>query len=167
MMIRRQKIKLSLKTLILNICVGSFLAAFSCSHVSAFVLGQDDQETNTTKTIISPDTQRKDTTITLIRALDKITARITEVELPEGIEIRFGALAIRARTCKSRPPEEQPETFAYLEIDDVKRGDERVRLFNGWMLASSPALNPLEHPVYDVWVISCKTVSAVETSPKE
>lgn len=167
MTIRRQKIKLSFKTLILNICAGSFLAAFSCIQVSAFGMVQDNQDTSPTKTLPPFDTQPKDTTITLIRALDKITARITEVELPEGLEIRFGALAIRARTCKSRPPEEQPETFAYLEIDDVKRGDERVRLFNGWMLASSPALNPLEHPVYDVWVISCKTVSAVETSPND
>lgn len=148
------------------------MAAFSALQALPLNKEQDaNQESNQTKTLIisTPfdDGPIKDTTITIIRALDKITARITEVELPEGMEIRFGALAIRARTCKSRPPEEQPETFAFLEIDDVKKDDERVRLFNGWMLASSPALNPLEHPVYDVWVISCKTVSADETSPKE
>ena len=148
------------------------MAAFSSAHALSIPnLKEPEQQSSRGTTAIPVDPffeeQAKDSTITLIRALDKITARITEVELPEGKEIRFGALAIRARTCKSRPPEEQPETFAYLEIDDVKRGDERVRLFNGWMLASSPALNPLEHPVYDVWVISCKTVSADETSPKK
>jgi len=94
----------------------------------------------------------------LLRALDKITARITEVELEVGQELRFGTLALKARYCRTRPPIEPPETFAFLEIDDLKRGGTRERVFEGWMVASSPALNALEHPVYDVWVISCKMV---------
>lgn len=92
----------------------------------------------------------------ILRALDKITARITEFELPVGEEARFGTLALKALYCRTRPPIEPPETFAYLEIDDIKRGDSRERVFEGWMVASSPALNPLEHPVYDIWVINCK-----------
>lgn len=92
----------------------------------------------------------------VLRALDKITARITEFELAIGDELRFGTLAITARYCRTRPPIETPETFAFLEIDDLKRGGTRVRAFEGWMVASSPALNALEHPVYDVWVINCK-----------
>lgn len=95
----------------------------------------------------------------ILRALDKITARITEIELPIGEEARFGTLVLKALYCRTRPPIEQPETFAYLEIDDVKRNHERERVFEGWMVASSPALNPLEHSVYDVWVINCKTDS--------
>ncbi len=95
----------------------------------------------------------------VLRALDKITARITEFELEVGEELRFGTLSIVARYCRTRPPIEPPETFAYLEIDDLKRGDKRVRVFEGWMVASSPALNALEHPVYDVWVIKCKMVA--------
>ncbi|MCK5042061.1 MAG: DUF2155 domain-containing protein, partial [Sphingomonadales bacterium] len=61
---------------------------------------------------------------------------------------------------------EEPETFAFLEIDDLQRDDELVRVFTGWMMASSPALNALEHSVYDIWVISCKIVDvdAVEGS---
>ena len=101
----------------------------------------------------------------ILRALDKITARITEFELEIGEELRFGTLSIVARYCRTRPPIEPPETFAFLEIDDLKRGDKRERVFAGWMVASSPALNALEHPVYDVWVISCKMVDpAVEAS---
>lgn len=95
----------------------------------------------------------------LLRALDKITARITEFELEIGEELRFGTLSIVARYCRTRPPIEPPETFAFIEIDDLKRGDKRERVFEGWMVASSPALNALEHPVYDVWVISCKMVT--------
>lgn len=105
--------------------------------------------------------------VTRVRALDKITARVTELDLPQDTEVRFGTLAIRARTCRSRPPEEQPETFAYLEIDDVKTDQEHVRVFAGWMMASSPALNALEHPVYDVWVIACNRSSASASSASE
>ncbi len=95
-------------------------------------------------------------TIAIARALDKITAQITELELPEGEMVKFGTLEITARTCRQRPPEEPPETFVFLEIDDRKSDSEQERIFTGWMMASSPALNALEHPVYDVWVIDCK-----------
>jgi len=96
--------------------------------------------------------------IVVLRALDKITARITEIELKLGEEVRFGTLAISAKYCRTRPPIETPETFAYLEIDDLKRSGDVERVFEGWMVASSPALNALEHAVYDVWVINCKMV---------
>ncbi len=99
----------------------------------------------------------------ILRALDKITARITEIELPVGKEAAFGTLTLKARYCRTRPPIEPPETFAYLEIDDKTRGGHRDRVFEGWMVASSPALNALEHAVYDVWVINCRT-SAPDTS---
>lgn len=108
-------------------------------------------------------TEENDTVI--LRALDKITARITEIALPIGQEVRFGTLAIGARYCRTRPPIETPETFAYLEIDDLKRSGERSRVFEGWMVASSPALNALEHAVYDVWVVNCRML--LPESPDE
>ena len=116
--------------------------------------------TTTPATILAP-------TVTRVRALDKITARVTELDLPQDPEVRFGTLAIRARTCRSRPPEEPPETFAYLEIDDVKMNQDHEPVFAGWMMASSPALNALEHPVYDVWVIACSRSSADASSASE
>jgi len=125
-------------------CIALFLNVISNS-----VLAQD----------VSPselESELRD--IVVLRALDKITARITELELPIGQEIRFGTLAIRAKYCRTRPPIEPPETFAYLEIDDLKRSGEVERVFEGWMVASSPALNALEHAVYDIWVIDCKMV---------
>ncbi len=93
----------------------------------------------------------------MLRALDKITARISEIEISVEQEFRFGTLLLTPKYCRKRPPIEPPETFAYLVIEDVKRTGERDKVFEGWMLASSPALNPLEHPIYDVWVIDCKT----------
>ncbi len=101
--------------------------------------------------------ETSETNIVVLRALDKITARISEIEISVEQEFRFGTLLLTPKYCRKRPPIEPPETFAYLVIEDVKRTGERDKVFEGWMLASSPALNPLEHPIYDVWVIDCKT----------
>jgi hypothetical protein len=93
----------------------------------------------------------------VLLALDKVTARITKLEVATGEGIRFGTLLITVRTCFKRPPEEPPEVTAFLEIVDDRPGEAPVDLFQGWMFASSPALSAMEHPVYDVWVIDCKT----------
>jgi hypothetical protein len=155
---------------------------------------------------------RKPVSVTL-RALDKITARYTDLETPIETPVKFGSLEILPHFCDKRPPEEFPETTAFLEIFDrdlararaeaasrpslggapeeaqkedpalseipieitmaaggegaypvdvaVSEGEGKPadpdRIFSGWMFASSPALNSMEHPVYDVWVIDCKT----------
>ncbi|MDP6816375.1 MAG: DUF2155 domain-containing protein [Alphaproteobacteria bacterium] len=102
----------------------------------------------------------------LLRGLDKITARITTFEAPIGQEVRFGTLRIVARACRKRPPEEPPEVAVFVEIDEVRPGeDRRLTLFSGWMFASSPALSALEHPVYDVWTIDCSTSAADSLLP--
>lgn len=171
--------------------------------------------------------QREPVTVTL-RALNKTTARFKDIEIEMNQIAQFGSLEIQPRMCDTRPPEEFPETTAFVEIFDTEYGNresdlkvalpppverelpeseseteefevleiapapfgetedvvdltpidtdyepsfgeqptpevlegpqaEGTNIFRGWMFASSPALNPLEHPVYDVWVISCKT----------
>jgi len=100
--------------------------------------------------------------IVVLRGLDKVTARTRDFEVPIGEEVSFGALAVTARYCRKRPPEEPPEVFAFLEIVDRRTDGFGVEtdgeaIFSGWMMASSPALNPLEHGVYDIWVIDCRT----------
>ena len=95
--------------------------------------------------------------LAVLRALEKVTARISDLEAPLDEVVPFHSLAIKVRTCNKRPPEETPETSAFVEIDEQKPSGETVRVFSGWMFASSPGLNALEHPVYDVWVIDCKT----------
>ena len=105
--------------------------------------------------------------VTVLRALDKVTARISTIEAPIGETIRFGTLRILAQTCRTRPPEEPPETTAFLEITDIKPGETPVTLFTGWMFASSPALSALEHPVYDVWVIDCRAPVPLSTGGSE
>ena len=103
----------------------------------------------------------------VLRGLDKVTARISTFEAPIDQVIRFGSLKIRVRRCHKRPPEEPPEISAFMEIADAREGAEPMPLFNGWMFASSPALSALEHPVYDVWVIDCKTSLPSKPEGKE
>lgn len=93
----------------------------------------------------------------VLRGLDKITGRAIEINAPADVPVRFGTLIITLRYCYTVPPEEPPETTAFLQIDETVPGAAPKRLFSGWMFASTPALNALEHPTYDVWVITCKT----------
>ena len=105
--------------------------------------------------------------IAVLQGMDKITARISTFEVPVDGLVRFGTLEIIARRCRKQPPEEPPESAAYLEIEDVKPGEPPERIFRGWMFASSPALSALEHPVYDVWVIDCRKPTNTEESNSE
>jgi hypothetical protein len=94
--------------------------------------------------------------IAVLRGVDKITARVTDIDAPVGTTVTFGTLSIVARTCHKRPPVEPPEVSVFLEISDKSLTLPAKRVFTGWMFASSPGLNALEHPVYDVWVIDCR-----------
>lgn len=103
----------------------------------------------------------------LLQGLNKVTARISPVSAPIGETVRFGTLAITVHRCLKRPPEEPPESAALMDIREIRPGETPVTLFKGWMFASSPALNALEHPVYDVWVKDCLNVrSSSDNSPK-
>ncbi|HJO96958.1 MAG TPA: DUF2155 domain-containing protein [Rhodospirillales bacterium] len=94
--------------------------------------------------------------VAVLQGLDKVTARVSTIEAPVGQTVGFGTLEIIARTCDKRPPEEPPESAAFLDIWEVRRGEAAESLFRGWMFASSPALSALEHPVYDVWMLDCR-----------
>ena len=103
--------------------------------------------------------------VALLQGLDKITARVSKFDAPVDNAVRFGTLSIRVRDCEKNRPEETPESAAFIEIDELRPGEARVRLFSGWMFASSPALSALEHPVYDVNLLDCRTVSGSAPEP--
>jgi len=96
-----------------------------------------------------------DTDKAVLQGLDKTTARVSTFELNINERGTFGTLIIKVRACRKRPPTEPPESAAYVEVLDKKIGEEPTNLFSGWMFASSPTLNSLQHPVYDVWVLKC------------
>jgi len=96
--------------------------------------------------------------VAVIRGLDKITARVTNIDAPVGVPVMFNSLEILVQTCDKRPPEETPETTAFIQVTEHRLDGTLERIFSGWMYASSPSLNPLEHSTYDIWVIDCKTL---------
>ena len=100
-----------------------------------------------------------------LRGLDKITGRPTNIFAPVGVPVRFATLTITARYCYSTPPSEPPETTAFVEVVDHRPDQAERQVFSGWMLASSPSLNGLQHPLYDLWVISCKTNQPGQIAP--
>lgn len=95
--------------------------------------------------------------IAVLQGLDKITARIYTFEAPVDQVIGFGTLKVTVKSCRKRPPEYPPESAAFLEIVEQRPDQQPNALFQGWMFASSPGLNPLEHAVYDVWLNDCRT----------
>ena len=90
----------------------------------------------------------------VLRGLDKTDAKVSELELMNGGETLFGTLSVRMTECRYPEGDAAADAYAYLVIRDLAK--ER-NIFSGWMLASSPALNALEHPRYDVWVLRCIT----------
>jgi hypothetical protein len=99
-------------------------------------------------------------TVAVLQGLDKITARVSTFDAPVDKAVRFGSLVITVRACVKRPPEEPPETAAFLQIDEVRSSGatyESKRVFSGWMFASSPAVSAMEDPIYDVGVLDCKS----------
>jgi hypothetical protein len=100
-------------------------------------------------------------TVAVLQGLDKTTARVSRFDAPVDKVVKFGTLAITVRACVKRPPEETPESAAFLEINEVRPGDRgdagSHKIFSGWMFASSPAVSALEDPIYDINVLDCKS----------
>lgn len=94
--------------------------------------------------------------VAVFSALDKVTARISTIEIPLNETIQFGSLKVTPRVCYSRPATERPKTTSFVEVREVQLDGKEEKLFSGWMFAESPALNAVEHPVFDVWLTGCK-----------
>ncbi len=97
-----------------------------------------------------------DRDVAVLQGLDKITARVWTFEAAVGALTRFGTLDLTVEACKKRPPDEPPDSAAFVNVREMPSDSGEAPLFRGWMFASSPALSALEHPVYDVWVLECK-----------
>lgn len=89
--------------------------------------------------------------------LDKITARLTEFDVYINETVQFGSLQITPRACYTAPAAAPPHTLSFVEIDRVDLKAKATRIFTGWMFAQSPGLNAVDDPLYDVWLVGCKT----------
>ena len=94
-----------------------------------------------------------------LTALDKITAKTSSIRLSVGEKKFFGPLEIKALKCKLSESKDATDTVAYIQVKDLSAKDNnRVFLFNGWTFASSPTLQSMDHPVYDLWMTSCENI---------
>ena len=94
-----------------------------------------------------------------LKALDKITAKTTAIRLGVGEKKFFGSLEIKALKCQLSENNEAIDTVAYLQVKDLSAKDNnQVFLFNGWTFASSPTLQSIDHPIYDLWITSCENI---------
>tara|TARA_Y100000590_G_scaffold125800_1_gene143839 strand:- start:812 stop:1342 length:531 start_codon:yes stop_codon:yes gene_type:complete len=94
-----------------------------------------------------------------LKALDKITAKTSSFRIELGEKKFFGPLEIKAFKCQMTESKDTPDTVAYIQVKDTSAKDNnRVFLFNGWTFASSPTLQSIDHPVYDLWITSCENI---------
>ena len=94
-----------------------------------------------------------------LTALDKITAKTSSIRLAIGDKKFFGSLEIKAFKCQLSEGGDTPDTVAYIQVKDLSaKNNNQVFLFNGWTFASSPTLQSIDHPVYDLWITSCENI---------
>ena len=105
---------------------------------------------------ISSDKDENIKKYTKIKILDKISSKNISVKLINGENFKYSDLLIKSIKCKHSEFDDDPEIIAYVQVKDLsnKKNDE-VYVFNGWMFSSSPSITPFDHPVYDIWLVSC------------
>ena len=94
-----------------------------------------------------------------LTALDKITAKTSSIKLAVGDKKFFGSLEIQAMKCQLYEGDDTSDIVAYIQVKDLSAKDNnQVFLFNGWTFASSPTLQSIDHPVYDLWITGCENI---------
>ena len=115
----------------------------------------NNQQTNLKKTKI----KRSNKIHVNLKALDKITAKTSTFRLAVGEKKFFGSLEIKALKCQASESTDSIDAVAYLQVRDLSiKDNNQVFLFNGWTFASSPTLQSIDHPVYDLWITSCENI---------
>lgn len=96
----------------------------------------------------------------VLGALDKITARVSQIQVAVGDRAEFFRLSIDVLSCQERVVDQRPESAAFLVISETPLDGSPVRVFSGWMFASSPSISAMDHPIYDVWLERCDNAEA-------
>jgi hypothetical protein len=129
-----------------NIKVGQIRFVFFHLILILFLLG-------ITNFSLADDLEGK---FTSIKILDKISSKNTLIELKNGEEKKHKDLIIKSMKCKNSEFDDNPEITAYIQVRDLTNNNkDDVFVFNSWMFSSSPSIAPFDHPVYDIWLISC------------
>ena len=110
-------------------------------------------------TSISYSKSQLEGSFTEIKILDKISSKNTSLKLKNGQLLKFKDLSIQSLKCKNSKFDDNPEITAFIQVRDLSnQNNDEVFVFNGWMFSSSPSITPFDHPVYDVWLVSCENV---------
>ena len=100
--------------------------------------------------------QNQEGSYTDIKILDKISSKNILVKLKNGEAKKYKDLLIKSMKCKNSEFDDNPEITAYIQVSDLtNKNKDDVFVFNGWMFSSSPSITPFDHPVYDIWLVSC------------
>ena len=115
---------------------------------------------NVSEDISSESKSLKDDKIYInLKALDKITAKTSSIRLAVGEKKFFGRLEIKALKCQFSEGKDALDTVAYIQIKDLfAKENDQVFLFNGWVFASSPTVQSIDHPIYDLWMTGCENI---------
>ena len=113
------------------------------------------------ETVVQPPEQKIANPTVTFSGLDKITGRILTFDVAINETVQYGALQVTPRVCYTRPATELQNTTAFVEVDEITLEAKIRRVFTGWMFATSPGLSAVEHSIYDVWLIDCKTTPPV------
>ena len=106
-----------------------------------------------------PKSLKDDKVYINLKALDKITAKTSSIRLAVGDKKFFGSLEIKALKCQLSESNDTLDTVAYIQVKDLSSKDNnQVFLFNGWQFTSSPTLQSIDHPIYDLWITSCENI---------
>lgn len=118
-----------------------------------------------TSALAQAPAQRIENEVAVFAALDKVTARISRLEVKLDETVRFGSLRVTPRKCIASAPIDPPKTSTFVEVEEVQLDGQQKKLFAGWMFAESPGLNAVEHPVYDVWLTECQKPKSAPHQP--
>ena len=130
-----------------NIILGTVSCIILFIFLFNFSLAADDGKTVSKNIIVE------------INVLDKVSSKNTILKINLGEEKKFQNLLIKILKCENSKFDDDPEITAYIQVKDLNISDnEKVYIFNGWTFSSSPTLNPFDHPVYDLWLSSCKII---------
>ena len=132
--------------LIKNIKVGNLIKLIIIFFIYTFFTQISYSQTNNNFVGIKTD----------IKILDKISSKNELINLEIGVENIYKDLAIKVMKCTNSELDDNPEIKAYIQVRDLTKSDnDKVYVFNGWMFSSSPSIAPFDHPVYDIWLVSC------------
>ncbi len=134
--------------------------------VSSAAVDPDDNASDQAPAAVKPPAKRVKRNAAILQALDKVTAETLRFQAEVNQPVRYKDLVFTVHACEENASDElQPGAFAHIEIDSQPKPPPGQappparQLFQGWMFSNAPSAHPFEHPVYDAWLIACKTAA--------